>query len=150
MKQFVLWAWLMPPDEQKIWRDAGFRIMPQLLGVAHESAEPDVIWIGEALVQSDWSAGINVYPKLFVVYGKGCEQLPEHWQAYERQQVFVNGISCLIGSKLEEPLSTALMEYFAQQKTVDLAAVVYMTLLESVFRETAEWCGHMSSVVGRM
>ena len=150
MKQFVLWAWLMPPDEQKIWRDAGFRIMPQLLGVAHESAEPDVIWIGEALVQSDWSAGINVYPKLFVVYGKGCEQLPEHWQAYERQQVFVNGISCLIGSKLEEPLPTALMEYFAQQKTVDLAAVVYMTLLESVFRETAEWCGHMSSVVGRM
>ena len=143
----------MEKEQEEIWRKAGFLVMPQGKVAASEMAEPDFIWLGEEAAMPSLAEGIgwnSLYPKLFVVHESVEEFMPMHWRAYEQQSVFLNGSAWLIGSKLEDPLPTAFPDYFVQQKTADLAAVVYMTLLDSVFRETAEWCGHMSSVVGRM
>lgn len=156
MKQFVLWAWMMHPVEQDIWRDAGFLVLPQHPGAAPEIAEPDVIWLSVAKGQSyQQTFGLEnllqqSHPKVFFLCSRDRSIMPCHWSEYQQHIIAVDGIEWLIGSKLEEALPTALADYFSQQKTADLAAVVYMTLLESVFRETAEWCGHMSSVVGRI
>jgi hypothetical protein len=92
----------------------------------------------------------TAYPKLFCLPSSVAALMPSQWQAYTQQTVRVAGTDWIVGSKLEEPLPPAVTEYLAQQKTAELAAVVYIVILESVFRETAEWCGHMSSVVGRM
>ena len=156
MKIFNLWPVGMAAEEQSIWRKAGFAVVEKLPLDWQEAPPIDLIWLAEspaisakAMAQSD-EVLHRVYPKLFFLHGSAISRMPAHWQAYAQQTVSVNGSTWLIGSKLEEPLSTALLECFSQQKTADLAAVMYMTLLESVFRETAEWCGHMSSVVGRM
>ena len=54
------------------------------------------------------------------------------------------------GSKLETPLSEDMGALLSEQATGAFAESLYYYLLRDVFRETAEWCGHMSSVVGRM
>ena len=156
MKIFNLLSVGMAAEEQNIWCKAGFAVVDKLTLDLQETPPIDLIWLAEspaisakAMAQS--VEGVyHVYPKLFFLHGSSISHMPAHWQAYALQMVSVKGSTWMIGSKLEETLPTALLEYFLQQKTADLAAVVYMVLLESVFRETAEWCGHMSSVVGRI
>jgi hypothetical protein len=156
MKIFNLWLAGMAAEEQNIWCKAGFAVVEKLPLNWQEALPIDMIWLAEspaisAKAMAQTVEGLHsIYPKLFFLHGSAISRMPAHWQAYAQQTVSVNGSTWLIGSKLEEPLPTALIEYFSQQKTTDLAAVMYMTLLESAFRETAEWCGHMSSVVGRM
>ena len=158
MKKFIAWVSGMDQLKQTLWQEAGFDIIVperyQSEGTAIHNA--DIIWLCSI-------NGMNIQPKIdledqlkksyakvFFLCKHDASIMPCHWSEYQQHIVFVDGIEYLIGSKLEEPLPTALLEYFAQQKTAELAAVLYIVILESVFRETAEWCGHMSSVVGRM
>jgi hypothetical protein len=154
MKKFPIRVLGLDSDEMKIWRDAGFFIVQGPPFSADESASPELIWLSENVDSScgytDATEFRTSYPKLFFLHSSAASLMPPHWQAYTRQTVQVAGTDWIIGSKLEEPLPPAVAEYLAQQKTAELAAVLYIVILESVFRETAEWCGHMSSVVGRM
>ena len=155
MKKFPIRLLGMNSDEMKIWREAGFFIMPELPSSADESAPPELIWLSGNAVGGSCECILaaelqTAYPKLFFLHSSATALMPQHWVAYTQQTVQVAGTEWIVGSKLEEPLPPAVTEYLAQQKTAELAAVVYIVILESVFRETAEWCGHMSSVVGRM
>ena len=155
MKKFTLRDIGLDPEENQIWREAGFCLMQEPWFPSSEKTPPELIWLADSAVSGKFADRITEelrtsFPKLFFVQCKVAALMPAHWQAYAQQTVRVAGADWIVGSKLEEPLPPAVAEYMAQQKTADLAAVVYMTLLESVFRETAEWCGHMSSVVGRM
>lgn len=156
MKVFKLWSWGMDDEIQEIWCKAGFSIVQNLPADLAEATSLDLIWLAEltdvsARPSQETLAPLNlVYPKLFFLHSSAAVCMPAHWHAYAQQKVKMAGADWIVGSKLEEPLPPAVAEYLAQQKTADLAAVVYIVILESVFCETAEWCGHMSSVVGRM
>ena len=156
MKVFKLWSRGMDDEIQEIWCKAGFSIEQNLPADLAEATSFDLIWLAEltdvsARPSQETRAPLNlVYPKLFFVHSSAAGCMPAHWHAYVQQTIRVAETDWIVGSKLEEPLPPAVAEYLAQQKTADLAAVVYIVILESVFRETAEWCGHMSSVVGRM
>ena len=158
MKKFIAWARAMDQMQQTIWQEAGFDIIVSESGQTEGKSiqNADVLWLYATNgLNSQLTIDIHdqlksSYPKIFFLCSRDLSTMPGHWSEYQQHIVIVDGIECLIGTKLEEPLPTSLLEYFAQQKTAELAAVVYMTLLESVFHETAEWCGHMSSVVGRM
>ena len=153
MKKFVLWCWALKPAQAEIFRKAGFLVIPQEQTVSSEMPEPDVVWIDEQADGSGLVATLDLnslYPKIFIVSGAVSPLIPIHWQTYDCQSFFQDGETWRIGSKLEDLLPLELTEDFANNKTADWAAILYMTLLKSLFRETAEWCGHMSSVVGRM
>jgi len=155
MKKFPIRVWGLNFDEMKIWREAGFFIMPEPPSSSAESAPPELIWLSESAVGGGCECLLatelqTAYPKLFFLPNSAAALMPSQWQAYTQQKVRVAGTDWIVGSKLEEPLPPAVAEYLAQQKTAELAAVLYIVILESIFRETAEWCGHMSSVVGRM
>ena len=151
MKHFLVVECGLGLLEKHKWQRAGFSIYPCVATAISTFSVPDIIWIGTTKRKSiDASFLATLYPKLFFLHSSAASYMPDHWQAYAQQTVRVAGADWIVGSKLEEPLPPAVAEYMAQQKTADLAAVVYIVILESVFRETAEWCGHMSSVVGRM
>lgn len=155
MKKFPIRVLGLKSDEMKIWREAGFFIMPEPPSSSAESAPPELIWLSVNAAGGSCECTLAVelqtaYPKLFFLPGSAAALMPSHWQAYTQQTVKVAGVDWFVGSKLEEPLPPVVAEYLAQQKSAELAAVLYIVILESVFRETAEWCGHMSSVVGRM
>lgn len=155
MKKFTIRALGLNPDEQKIWRGAGFSIMQELPPSSYEGELPELIWLAKNIAGGPLDCLVaeelrTAYPKLFFLPRVATTMMPGHWAAYAQQRVSVAGTDWTVGSKLEEPLPREVSEYLAQQKTAELAAVLYIVILESVFRETAEWCGHMSSVVGRM
>lgn len=139
----------------KIWREAGFFIMPEPPYPSGESATAELIWLSDNAAVGSCECTLAVelqtaYPKLFFLHSRAVSLMPLHWHSYTQQVVSIDGTDWIVGSKLDEPLPREVTEYLAQQKTAELAAVLYIVILESVFRETAEWCGHMSSVVGRM
>ncbi len=149
MKMFTLWSLGLSDVAQEIWREAGFFVVQDLRPELAETALSDLVWLAESPPEMAGRLRAS-YPKLFFLHNSAAVLMPLHWQAYTLQTVQMPGTDWIVGSKLEEPLPPAVAEYLAQQKTAELAAVVYIVILESVFRETAEWCGHMSSVVGRM
>jgi hypothetical protein len=155
MKQFTIRDIGLNPEENQIWREAGFCLIKEPWFPSSEKAPPELIWLADCAIGGKFDDRIaeelrTSFPKLFFVQHKAAALMPDHWQAYAQQMVRMADADWIVGSKLEEPLPPAVAEYMAQQKTADLAAVVYIVILESVFRETAEWCGHMSSVVGHM
>ena len=154
MKKFIAWVSGMDQMQQELWQEAGFDIIQPERSNSVQDA--DIIWLcpknarnSQTTIDFEDQQKIS-YPKVFFLCKRDASVLLSHWSEYHQHIVVVDGIEWVIGSKLEEPLPAELLEYFAQQKTTELLTIVYMTLLASVFRETAEWCGHMSSVVGRM
>ena len=158
MKKFFAWVSGMDQTQQALWQEAGFDIyVPERYQSAETAIQQaDIIWLcatngrnSHQAIEFDVRLK-NSFPKIFFLCNHDKSTLPHQWFEYQHKHVSVDGIDWVIGSQLEEPLPAELLEYFAQQKTTELLTIVYMTLLASVFRETAEWCGHMSSVVGRM
>lgn len=52
-----------------------------------------------------------------------------------------------VGTSLEARLHEPAWLVYGEDWQKAMAETIYRHLLEDVFRETAEWCGHMSSVV---
>lgn len=99
-------------------------------------------------------------PKLFVV-ADNCEQrinIPGGLvEIYDAQVIAGEGVCFTVGSSIQGKIAVPDWQvhrsYGRLSREVQIKAVagsVYRYLLEDVFRETAEWCGHMSSVVGPM
>jgi len=74
---------------------------------------------------------------------------------YERQLIVGEGLYFTIGSRISGKVANPDWEAYRsngqlsrEEQVKTVAGSVYRFLLQDVFRETAEWCGHMSSVVG--
>ena len=154
MKRFVLLAPGMSEAEQEIWRHAGFDC------VEATADNIDVVWVDRFCSSSARAdaknLGVLLDPlgsKVFMVK-KQLETtfaFADNWRTvYSWKEYAVGPVSWVLGSKLETPLSEDMGALLSEQATAAFAESLYYYLLRDVFRETAEWCGHMSSVVGRM
>ena len=77
--------------------------------------------------------------------------MPESWQEKYALRFYETGPECwLLGTKIEAPLPEGLGELLDDPHAETMAETFYYYLLQDLFRETAEWCGHMSSVVRRI
>lgn len=154
MKRFVLLAPGMSAAEQKIWQHAGFDC------VVATADNIDVVWVDRLGSASAHAAAKNLWE---LVDPRGAKvlmvkkqpettfALPEDWRTvYNWKEYAAGAASWVLGSKLETPLSEDMGALLSEQATDAFAESLYYYLLRDVFRETAEWCGHMSSVVGRM
>lgn len=161
MRRFVVVAPGSPGPDLAAWEDVGFKVETS---AAHAPGErQDVVFFGVCPredISSKWQTIGQLHPKLFVMAGN-CEQtinmpgrLPE---VYDAQVISGEDVCFTIGSSIQGKVtvpdweacrSDGQLSREAQIKAI--AGAVYRYLLEDVFRETMEWCGHMSSVVGPM
>ncbi|HOV79741.1 MAG TPA: hypothetical protein PK728_06490 [Bacillota bacterium] len=155
MRRFTILAAECAEQELQAWQDVGF--MLAATAAAGEGHPPDVILL--QLVEwhkTAWQLVGSMLPKLYVVLSRREIQPPAMFSGiYDHQFIAGKGICFNIGSRLQGTVTVPDWEVFGSGATLTVAeqikavaGSVYRFLLEDIFRETAEWCGHMSSVVG--
>jgi hypothetical protein len=97
---------------------------------------------------------------LLVIIGDSGEKItvPEELsEIYSLQSFSGADTGFTICSRLEGQVAVPEWDLYGSQGAITreeeikaAAGSIYRYLLEDVIRETAEWCGHMSSVVGHM
>ena len=104
-----------------------------------------------------WAEIKYLFPRVLVILSEQEIPFPEEISEIYNRYCFAgkSGLVFSIGSTLEGKIEEPDWEayHFGDQpaRTEEIKAVagsLYRYLLLDVFRETAEWCGHMSSVVG--
>jgi hypothetical protein len=160
MKRFVLYAPGMVQPEQEIWQQAGFDINSEGTEAfsASQGAGIDAVWVvnSSSLApvseeQAGWQKIYQLRPKLFILQTEKNGMLPDCWrESYALNEYGTGRNHWVVGTKIEAPLPDDMGALLSEKNTAALAEFFYYYLLRDVFRETADWCGHMSSVVGRM
>ncbi|MFX4263602.1 hypothetical protein ACOBQJ_15560 [Pelotomaculum propionicicum] len=103
---------------------------------------------------------LSLLPRLLVIISNRGENItvPEELiEVYNLQSFAGEDTSFTICSRLEGEVAVPDWDLYKSSSTITreeqikaAAGSIYRFLLEDVIRETAEWCGHMSSVVGHM
>lgn len=153
MRRFTVYAPNCTKEDRNAWEDVSFQLV-EMETLRDPEKRPDVVfwrWSGD--FEAMQKQVESILPKLYVIVSSNVLPAPDTLSAiYERQVICGESIYFTIGSKIEGKVSVPDWEacrsdgQLAQIKAV--AGTIYRYLLEDVFRETAEWCGHMSSVVG--
>lgn len=155
MRRFTVCAAECAGQELQAWLDVGFIL--QTDGGAAEKNSPDVVLFGLAGEhKTAWQLVGSMLPRVYVILSSREMPPPDKFSGiYEHQFIAGKGISFNIGSRLQGKVAVPDWEAFSSgaplteaEQIKAVAGSVYRYLLEDVFRETAEWCGHMSSVVG--
>ncbi len=160
MRRFTLIA----PDCARVyssaWENTGFNLVEA--GTLDEPGQrPDVFlwhWSGENDLPVP--AVLSLLPRLIVIVCARGEQItisPDLSEIYSLQSFAGRDTGFTICSRLEGEVSVPDWNLYSNEGEISreeqikaVAGAVYRFLLEDVIRETAEWCGHMSSVVGHM
>lgn len=160
MRRFTLIA----PDCARVyssaWENTGFNLVEA--GILDEPGQrPDVFlwhWSGENDLPVP--AVLSLLPRLIVIVCARGEQItisPDLSEIYNLQSFAGRDTGFTICSRLEGEVSVPDWNLYSNEGEISreeqikaVAGAVYRFLLEDVIRETAEWCGHMSSVVGHM
>lgn len=163
MKRFLVYipAGSHPQEYVLPWFDAGFSVIGAGEKAAGEAAfRPDVVFWPESEGSSEkvWQIAGTLCPALVVVLltGRTVPEMPaDLGDVYNRQVLGGKGVNFWVASRLEGQLdppdwdayrSGDALTVYDQIKA--LAGSVYRLLLEELFRETREWCGHTFSVLG--
>lgn len=156
MRRFTVTAIGCAGEDLFAWEDVGFKPVENCSGTNRDNC-PDVVLLRVIQdQQTEWKAVESLLPKVYVVLARS-ELLPPVTLSdiYEHQLITAKDICFNIGSSLQGKVAVPDWEAFSRgglltgnERIKAVAGSVYRFLLEDVFRETAEWCGHMSSVVG--
>jgi len=162
VRQFTVCAPGCAGADLAAWENEDFKITGPEPGSSPER-ETDVVYWYENGHENDggakWETVRHLLPKLFVIAAqKEITAVPGDLSAiYERQVIPGVNMYFTVGSKLPEKVTAPDWKACRQGVPLSradqikvLAGAIYRYLLQDVFRETAEWCGHMSSVVGQM
>jgi len=148
MKRFLAYAQDLGSEEQTLWEQAGFDLVTD-----EEAAilREDGVTIDLALLDDLSSSLEQLDPKAFVAPMREIQTTPAQWsRKYELRLYGTSPQGWLIGTKAEAPLPDDWGNLLDEKNVAAFAESLYYYLLRDVFRETAEWCGHMSSVVRRL
>lgn len=157
MRSFILDAPGCLEQDRKAWEEVGFQFTDpknkqepiQRPDLAIRRHLPD--W-----GQPEWDALKLLFPRMFIFLSEHEILFPDALSAIYNRQWFTgeSGLIFTIGSTLEGKIAEPVWEAYRfggpLTRTEEIKAVAdstYRFLLLDVFRETAEWCGHMSSVV---
>ncbi|MDD2554103.1 MAG: hypothetical protein PHP51_05990 [Desulfotomaculaceae bacterium] len=141
------------------WEDISFKLVESGTWDDPEQ-KPDVFlwqWSKENLPVREI---LSLFPKLLVIISSCDENItfPEELSEIYSLQSFAGAdTGFTIGSRLQGQVAVPKWDLYNCQGSITreeqikvAAASIYRYLLEDVIQETAEWCGHMSSVVGHM
>ncbi len=156
MRRFTVYAPNCTKDDRHAWEDVSFQLVEIETGWDPEKRPDVVFWRWPGDFKAKQKQAESILPKLYVIVSSNELPAPDNLSAlYERQVICGEGIYFIIGSKIDGKVSVPDWEasrsdgQLAETEQIKaVAGTIYRYLLEDVFRETAEWCGHMSSVVG--
>ncbi len=158
LRRFTLEASNCSEGDRRIWQDAGFQLAePQSAG--NPLQRPDLalrrLWPEQKQVA--WDELERLLPRVFVIFSEQEIPFPSSISAVYTRRCFAgkSGQVFTVGSTLEEMVAEPVWEAYrfgdqpaGTEEMEAVAGSLYQYLLLDLFRETAEWCGHMSSVVG--
>ncbi len=161
MRRFIVVAPGCSGPDLAAWEDVGFKVETTAKHSPGEQPDAMFFWsCSQENISTNWRLVNQLRPKMFVI-ADNCEQkinMPGGLlEIYDTQVIAGEDVYFTIGSSIQGKI--AVPDWPAHRldgrlsREVQIKAVagsVYRYLLEDVFRETAEWCGHMSSVVGPM
>ncbi|NLJ75882.1 MAG: hypothetical protein GX325_01305 [Peptococcaceae bacterium] len=161
MKKFTIAApGCRNQGEANIWKETGFAT------AAHKPRDKRELGLDVFLCrqprQGHLPTGtiLSLLPKLIVIVNHKDGHIslpPDLLEIYNQQSFSSRDLNFTIGSRLEGQVTVPDWnaagkgsEITREEQIQAAAGAVYRFLLEDVIRETAEWCGHMSSVVGHL
>jgi len=163
MKRFSVYipAESYPKEYAVPWFDAGFSVTGAGEKAGGESPlRPDVVFWpeGENPGEEFWRKADSLCPALIVVLfaGRPAPKPPAGLEDVYRWQVIPGkGVNFGVASRLEGEFGPPDWDAYQSGDTLTvydqikaLAGSAYRLLLEELFRETREWCGHTFSVLG--
>jgi hypothetical protein len=161
MRRFIIFASGCAGEDLNVWEDAGFKLAD---GTSLDNPElrPDVILsYASQAGEIPWQVIRKLAPRVLILTGSAAQKpvFPgDLSRLYNIQVIKEESICFTICSSIQGQVETPDWEAYhtgngpitRQEQIKALAGSIYRFLLQDVFRETAEWCGHMSSVVGPM
>lgn len=161
MRRFVIVAPGCAGEDLNAWEDAGFKLV-ETTDVNDPELRPDVIMCCPSRENDiPWNLIRSLLPKLFILAGSNGLKpaIPgDLSEMFSLQMIAGENVCFTIGSSIQGRVAAPDWESYREssgpitrkEQIKAFAGSVYRFLLQDVFRETAEWCGHMSSVVGPM
>ncbi len=159
MRRFIIVAPGCAGEDLNVWEDAGFKLFDET-SQDDPALRPDVILsYASRAGEIPWQLISKLMPKILILTGSVEQKpvFPDGLSGLFNLQVIKGENTCFtIGSSIQGQIAAPDWEAYRagagqitrQEQTQALAGSVYRFLLQDLFRETAEWCGHMSSVVG--
>lgn len=160
MRRFTVIAPSCAGEYTDAWEDTSFKLVQ---GGTWDNPEqrPDIfLWRWPQEKDLPVREILAFLPRLLVIISGRDEDItfPEELSEIYSLQSFAGADICFtIGSRLLGQVSVPEWDSYKNNSVITreeqikaVAASIYRYLLEDVIRETAEWCGHMSSVVGHM
>ncbi len=147
-------------EDISAWQNTSFKLVEE--GAWDEPGQwPDLfLWHWRKEKELPVATILSLLPRLVVIISDPDEQIIVSQKLSEiySLQSFAGRDTCFaICSRLEGEVAVPDWNLYSDQGEITreeqlkaAAGAVYRFLLEDVIRETAEWCGHMSSVVGHM
>lgn len=161
LKQFTIAAsGCGDKSEVSIWEDNGFTPTAHNPQDQRELGLDVFLWHQFRQKHLPTGTILSLLPKLVVIIGHKDNHVsfpPDLLEIYNQQSFTSRNLNFTIGSRLEGRVrvpdwdATGTGHETTREEQIQAAAgTIYRFLLEDVIRETAEWCGHMSSVVGHL
>lgn len=161
MRRFVIFAPGCAGEDLNVWEDAGFKLADET-NPDNPELRPDIILnCASRTGEIPWQVIRKLVPRVLILTGSAAQKtvFPGDLSGLYNIQVIKGESICFticssIQGQVETPDWAAYRSnegpITRQEQIKALAGSIYRFLLQDVFRETAEWCGHMSSVVGPM
>lgn len=160
MRCFTIVAPNCTREDLNLWEDTSFKLMDAEEFRDNPEQRPDIFLWHCSQEDMPGQMILSLLPKLFVVMGAPGDEVPipgELAEIFSIQHIAADSIHFAIGSRIQDLAAVPDWEAYRRHSTITheeqikaAAGSIYRYLLEDVIRETAEWCGHMSSVVGQM
>jgi hypothetical protein len=160
MRRFTIVAPNSAMEDLCAWEDTSFKLVEK--GTWDEPEQrPDVfLWHWAKEEDMPVQMILSLLPKLYIVVSAPGDKVTipgELAGIFSMQIITGNGVLFTVGSRLQG--LAAIPDWDAYRGHADItrdeqiksvSGSIYRYLLEDVIQETADWCGHMSSVVGQM
>ena len=157
MRRFTIVAPNCAGEDISTWEDTSFRLAESGTWDDPEQGPDVFLWHWSQEEGLPVQMILSLLPKLYIIISNPGDEVTtpgELAEIFSIQIIAGDSILFTIGSRLQGlaavPDWAAYQGHAAITREEQIKAVsgsIYRYLLEDVIRETAEWCGHMSSVV---
>lgn len=160
MRRFTVVAPNSDREYVSAWEDTSFKLVDNGTWDDPEQGPDVFLWRWSQKKDMPVQMILSLFPKLYVIISTPGDKVTipgELADIFSLHIITGDSIHFTIGSRIQGeaavPDWAAYRSHAAITREEQIKAVsgsIYRYLLEDVIRETAEWCGHMSSVVGQM
>lgn len=160
MRRFTIVAPNSAMKDLCAWEDTSFKLVESGTWDDPEQGPDVFLWHWSQKKDLPVQMILSLFPKLYVIISSPGDEITIPGELAEIFSVhsFAGDSTCFtIGSRLQGEAAVpdweacrSLAALTREEQMKAAAGSIYRCLLEDVIRETAEWCGHMSSVVGQM